>query len=289
MVVVFVVRGLGRRFFIGSSDFFKPDHFPREIDDFPSRSRLEELVQTYKKTLETDPENPRVLTALGMVYFGLGRDYAIEAVNVLEEAREAGSLDKRVFYYLGCLYRDLGLNPFAVKELEKFLKNVAHDREVELELAKTYWDLGDYAKSLKVYEKLLETSSVKKDPLVAQNLALVAIKLKDWDRAKALLEELHRRDKDSSPELTLYLAEILYKLDKCEEALPLYEEVALSPIDPEKEKTFLEGRLSCLLKASEPDSQKIIEVAQALLKADKKSKPAQSALKKYKAHGKRKP
>lgn len=271
-------------------DFLNPRFFPKDVRDYPKPSAIETAISRLKITLESEPDSPKVLVGLGVAYFGLGREHAVDALNALEKAKDSGALDKRVFYYLGRLYGNLGLTQFAAAEYEKFLRHEPKNAEVKLELAKHYYELGSFTKCAALYEELLDEAPRAMAGLIRENLVLVSFKLGDWEKTKVLTEDIRRRNKknEANAGLSFYLAQSLKNLDQCEEALPVYEEALTQPLEEENKLQALEGKLSCLMKAPDSHESQILETARALHAADRTSKMASAALKKYRSYGKKK-
>lgn len=262
-----------------SRDFSDPRFLPRSAADFPDRAAIEAILAETQKTLEAEPADLKALMRAGIAYFALGREHAVEAINRFEDARLYGATDPRIFYYLGRLYSLVGLPQFAVPEFERFLRHRAADSEVMLELGRLHYQLGNYAQSSGFYEKLLAN---RRDPMVIENLALVNLKLKDWEKARDLFEELRSDQKNYSPETSFFLAEAQRELGNCEEAVSLYDEAARIPLEPQKKVSLLEGKLVCLEKMEPAEPADIAGVAQELLQADPKNAAAKRVNAKFK-------
>ncbi|GEM_PF-4600041 len=273
--------------FLRPKDFLDSRYIPKEAGDFPGRASVELSIAGYKEALVEEPESPRLLTALGIAYYALGREYAVDAVNALESAKHAGALDARIFYYLGRLYSDLGLFPFASQEFEKFLRHYPGDKQGRLELAKLYYDLGSFHESAKIYEVLLGERWASKNTTVRENLVLAYFKLQDWDKVVALGTQLRGQNTEHSKELSFFLAEALRNLGRFDGALPLYEEALSAPIAKEQHLEALEGKLTCMLKLADQDPLGVKALAQELLKEDRNNTLAKTTLRKHKANAKK--
>ena len=265
-------------------------YFPRNIGQFPNREEIEKIFSRNQAALESNPADLTALMASGMAYYALGREHAVEAINRFETARDYGATDARLFYYLGHLYDLVGLRQFAIPEYERFLRHRPMDRQALLELAKIYFDLGNYASSAGLYERLGHTDGGKKrDPLVMENLALALLKLQDWEKARALLDDLRRDQRHYSKEMSFFMAEAFRGLGRCPEAFSFYDEALEMVLDAPKELAVLEAKLACLTIVPASDEAVIRGVAEKILKLDAKNSTARSALRKFKKSSRKGP
>ncbi|MBI4063811.1 MAG: tetratricopeptide repeat protein [Elusimicrobia bacterium] len=273
----------------GEHPFANPRFFPRRPAEFPSRQDIEAVISRGENAVEADPSDLRALVSAGIAYYGLGREHAAEAINRLEAARDYGLMDARIPYYLGRLYDMVGLKQYAVTEYQRFLRNRPDDQAATMELARLYFDLGNYQQSALLYEQLLERGGGKEksNPLIIENLALVSLKLQDWAKAKILLEELRQNPKHYSSESSFFLAEALRGLDNCAEALDYYREALGASLSNGKEIVVLEGQIECLNSIEPPDQEALRGAAQRLLDLDGKNKLAKNILKRYGKKGKK--
>ncbi|MBI2069395.1 MAG: tetratricopeptide repeat protein [Elusimicrobia bacterium] len=263
--------------------FADPGFFPRQTQEFPARGQIEKALAEAQKALETDPTDLAALAASGIAYYALGREHAVEALNRLEAARDYGSVDGRIPYYLAVLYDTVGLKPFAAGEYDRYLRNQPNDPVAILGAARVHFELEEYAQSAAFYERLLALKkSYRNDPVIIENLALASFKLKDWEKAKSLLEGLRGQNNHYSKDISYFLAESLRHLSRCPEALPYYDETLGVTLDASKETAVLEGKLTCLKSAPTPDLESIEATAQKLLDVDAKNKLAGGILKQMK-------
>jgi len=84
---------------------------PRRRVDFPSAPDLTTEISTAQERLKANPQDLSALVELGTLLFEKGKDSYVDAISDLEEARELGALDARVFYCLGIMYQEEGLYP----------------------------------------------------------------------------------------------------------------------------------------------------------------------------------
>ncbi|MDE2237988.1 MAG: tetratricopeptide repeat protein, partial [Elusimicrobia bacterium] len=147
--------------------------------EFPAPPRLDAAVSAAQDRLKINPNDLAALTELGMLHFQQGREHYPEAINELEEARDLGALDPRIFYCLGVMYQDVGLYHFAIEEYQRFLRHYPEDREVRLLEAKLLYQQQRYDEAVTEYERL--KFSNPKDSLVEENLGLSFLGAKNID------------------------------------------------------------------------------------------------------------
>src|SRR5581483_7669885 len=83
--------------------------FTRRKIDFPAPPKLDAAIAAAQERLKADPQDLPALVELGTLHFQKGKDSYPDAINELEEARDLGALDARVFYCLGVMYQEVGL------------------------------------------------------------------------------------------------------------------------------------------------------------------------------------
>src|SRR5262245_14659819 len=82
--------------------------FSRRKIDSPARPQLDAAIASATDRLKGNPQDISTLVELGTLHFEKGKDYYGDAINELEEARELGALDPRIFYCLGVMYQEVG-------------------------------------------------------------------------------------------------------------------------------------------------------------------------------------
>lgn len=171
----------------------------------PSK-RLDARIAVAQDKLQSDPQDIGALVELGVSLFEKGKEHYVEALAALEEARQLGALDPRIFYCLGVMYQDEGLFPFALEEYKKHLRHFPEDQEVRLLAGKLYYKLGLFDESVKEFERLKLTGS--DDPMVEENLGLALLSAKQPARAKASFEALQTAGGDFGRRAEYYLGQM---------------------------------------------------------------------------------
>lgn len=188
---------------------------------FPSPPDLGAQLAAAQERLKADPQDISALVERGTLLFQKGRgeagqDSYIEAIGDLEEARDLGALDPRIFYCLGVMYQDEGLAPFALTEYRRFLRHYPEDKEVRLLAAKLAFSLGLFAEAVNDYERL--RFSDPDDPLVAENLGLSLLAAKQAERAAAVFDRLRARGGNFGRRADCHLGQMALDSGRVQEA-----------------------------------------------------------------------
>lgn len=186
---------------------FRSQPIPRRPPEgAPPPPRLSARIASAQDKLKADPQDLAALVELGTALFEKGKDSYVEAIDALEQARELGALDPRLFYCLGVMYQEEGLFPFALTEYKRFLRHYPEDKEVRLLAAKLYYRMGLFPEAVKEYERLKFQSP--EDPLVEENLGLSLWGAKALDRAKGSFETLLARGGEHGRRASFYLGQL---------------------------------------------------------------------------------
>lgn len=162
--------------------------FPRKEMEHLPQAELVRRLEAATERLVANPQDMQALLDAGILHFQRGRSSYPDAINALEEARKLGVLDSRVFYYLGVMYQEEGLYPFAMTEYRRFLRHHPKDRETRLLLAKLLYQSGDYVQAAALYQGL--RADFPRDPLVQEHLALSLWALERREEAAELFRSL---------------------------------------------------------------------------------------------------
>ena len=108
-----------------------------------SAGDLEKELKSVNADIAQDAENPKLYLHKALLIYQTGPSGYIESIKNFEKARDLGSLDPRIFYYLGTLYQYEGLYDYSAKEYLRFLNNYPKDKEVRMLLGKLYFKNGD--------------------------------------------------------------------------------------------------------------------------------------------------
>jgi tetratricopeptide (TPR) repeat protein len=189
---------------------------PRRSANFPPPPQLNAQISSAQERLRANPQDISALVELGTLLFEKGKDSYVDAINDLEEARDLGALDPRIFYCLGIMYQEEGLYPFALTEYQRFLRHYPEDKEIRMLSAKLYYRMGLFQDAVGEYERL--KFSNPSDPLIEENLGLSLWGAKLMDRAAGSFGQLKTYGGDYGRRAEFYMGQIALEAGKYQEA-----------------------------------------------------------------------
>lgn len=249
---------------------------PRRRVDFPAPPQLNAQITSAQERLKANPQDISALVELGTLLFEKGKDSYVDAINDLEEARDLGALDPRVFYCLGIMYQEEGLYPFALTEYQRFLRHYPEDKEIRMLEAKLYYRMGMFPEAVGEYERLKFVSPT--DALVEENLGLSLWGAKLMDRAAGSFTLLKTYGGDFTRRAEFYLGQIAMEAGKFDEAAEHFGAVniAAGPLPGIPDERVFTGQAMALQKLNRFDEAKT--AWEQVLKITPKDPKAQSAL-----------
>jgi tetratricopeptide (TPR) repeat protein len=249
---------------------------PRRSVDFPAPPQLDSQISSAQDRLKVNPQDISALVELGTLLFEKGKDSYIDAINDLEEARDLGALDPRIFYCLGIMYQEEGLYPFALTEYQRFLRHYPEDKEIRMSAAKLDYHMGLFPEAVGEWERLKFMSPT--DPLVEENLGLSLWGAKLMDRALGSFDQLKTYGGDFGRRAEFYKGQIALEAGKYQDAADHFSQcgIASSPLPGLPEERVYTGLGMALQKLSRWDEAKT--AWEAVLKATPKDPKAQAAL-----------
>lgn len=147
----------------------------------PPMPNVENDIRQAQDRLKVDPHDIGALVKLGIINFEKGKDSYPDAINALEDARNMGAMDTRIFYCLGIMYQELGLYNFAIDEYRRYLRNHPGDKEIRMLEAKLLYQQGRFPEAVVEYERL--KFHYPNDGVVEENLGLSLWAAKQYRRA----------------------------------------------------------------------------------------------------------
>jgi tetratricopeptide (TPR) repeat protein len=213
---------------------------PRRRADVAPAPQIANRVAAAQERLKANPQDIAALVDLGTLLFEKGKPSYVEAIGALEEARDLGALDPRIFYCLGIMYQEEGLYPFALTEYKRFLRHYPEDKEVRMLTAKLYYRMGLFNDAVGEYERLKFQDPG--DPIVEENLGLSLWGAKLVDRAAGSFGALKSVGGEFARRADFYLGQIALEAGKTQEAYDhfvLVGEGELSGLEPERAPTGL--------------------------------------------------
>jgi tetratricopeptide (TPR) repeat protein len=254
----------------------RPKPMPRPRVEFPEPPGLNAQIASAQDRLKTNPQDISALVELGTLLFEKGQDSYIDAINDLEEARDLGALDPRIFYCLGIMYQEEGLYPFALTEYQRFLRHYPDDKEIRLLAAKLDYRMGLFPDAVGEYERLKFTNP--SDPLVEENLGLSLWGAKLMDRAQGSFDQLKTYGGDFGRRAEFYKGQIALENGSYQEAADHFAQVGIAagPLPGIPDERVYTGLGMALQKLSRWDDAQA--AWEAVLKAQPKDPKAQAAL-----------
>lgn len=204
--------------------------FTRRRIEFPALPQLNAAIAAAQERLRADPQDISSLVELGTLHFEKGKDSYPEAINELEEARELGALDPRIFYCLGIMYQEVGLYPFALEEYRRFLRHYPEDKEIRMLSAKLLYKQGRFSEAVSEYERL--KFHFPNDSLVEENLGLSLWGAKTVERAVDSFKRLLALGGDHARRAHFYLGQIASDNGEWSKGLEHLEHCKTAPGDP---------------------------------------------------------
>ncbi|OGR85042.1 MAG: hypothetical protein A3J74_07450 [Elusimicrobia bacterium RIFCSPHIGHO2_02_FULL_57_9] len=214
--------------------------FSRRKIDFPARPQLDAAISSAAERLKVNPQDISTLVEMGTLHFEKGKDFYADAINELEEARELGALDPRIFYCLGVMYQEVGLYSFALDEYRRFLRHYPDDKEIRMLAAKLLYRQGDYQQAVSEYERL--KFHFPNESLIEENLGLSlwgaaraadpkAADPKATDRAVESFNQLKTMGNEPAKRAEFYLGKIAYENSQYERAMEHFKKFELQEMD----------------------------------------------------------
>jgi tetratricopeptide (TPR) repeat protein len=213
---------------------------PRRHVDFPAPPQVATQISAAQERLKVNPQDIVALVELGTLKFEKGPDAYVEAISDLEEARDLGALDPRIFYCLGIMYQEEGLFPFALTEYKRFLRHYPEDKEVRMLMAKLYYKMGLFQEAVNEYDRLKFQDP--SDPMIEENLGVSLWGGKLVDRAVTSFVQLKTQGGDYSRRAEFYLGQIALEAGKNQEAYDHFIAAGAQPVpglDPQRFSTCL--------------------------------------------------
>ncbi len=262
--------------FCGLYFMLRAKPLPRRRVDFPAPPQLNAQISSAQERLKVNPQDISALVELGTLLFEKGKDSYVDAISDLEEARDLGALDPRIFYCLGIMYQEEGLYPFALTEYQRFLRHYPDDKEIRLLEAKLYYRMGLFPEAVGEYERLKFTNP--SDALVEENLGLSLWGAKQMDRAQASFDQLKTYGGDFARRAEFYKGQIALEAGKFQEAADSFAlcGIASAPLPGIPDERVYTGLGMALQKLGRYDEAKA--AWEAVLKATPKDLKAQAAL-----------
>lgn len=152
----------------------------------------EEAVTSYKKALEYDPENTKLLMTLGNVLQNQGK--IEEAIEYFELAVSYG--DEDVLPSVGAAYINMDCFEEAKTVLLRYAKKNPLDVKTNYYLSKCSYELGENEAAIMYVENALSAANGDFDDLLLYQAAVLYESAGQWDKALEFMEEYIERCPD---------------------------------------------------------------------------------------------
>lgn len=197
VVVVFVLLAGAAFFGVMYVVLQDAGSFSHSKIEFPPLPQVNAAIAAAQERLKVNPQDITTLVELGTLHFEKGKEFYPDAINELEEARELGALDPRIFYCLGIMYQEVGLYSFALEEYKRYLRHYPDDKETRMLEAKLLYRQKNYPEAVSEYERL--KFHYPNDILIEENLGLSLWAAKEVDRAVESFTQLESMGGGSGP------------------------------------------------------------------------------------------
>jgi tetratricopeptide (TPR) repeat protein len=167
------------------------DEYLEQGETLASEGLVEEALSRFEQALETAPENPEVIEAVGRALLNLGRleeaeasfldaleldpewvaprmglamvalsrDEPFKIVHHLERAIETDPGYPEAYVELGRYYGFMGEPALAKATFERWTNRVPEDADMLINAGLTLFDAADYAEALEFFEKAIEAAT----------------------------------------------------------------------------------------------------------------------------------
>lgn len=162
--------------------------------------QTEEAVSCYKKALEYDPENTKLLMALGNVL--QNQDKAEDAIEYFELAVSYG--DDDALPAVGAAYMNMDCYEEAMPVLLRYAKEHPLDVKNNYYLSKCSYELGDVQAALAYVENALVSANGEFDDLLLYQAAVLYEADGQWDKAYEYMGEYIERCPDDDKAMEEY-------------------------------------------------------------------------------------
>ena len=195
------------------------------IDRALKTGAYDEAQALLLEAVERSPQSPELLRVLGGVFFVTGQ--YLDSAIALKKAEALAPLDDRSRFTLAMSYVVMGRGAWARPELETLARADPRSPLYPYWLARLDYDGNQYAAAVNGFQRALQL-----DPGYVKaydNLGLALDALGRYDEAARSYEEavrLNRERQAHSPWPAMNLGILLTRLDRLEEAEPLFRESA---------------------------------------------------------------
>lgn len=210
---------------------FFADGVRRLLEVYSVLGDTQHFNETYTRYIASGRVTPNDLIRYTMARSFWRQGQHSRALSLLAEV-QSGNQFSRARYVAGAILAEQGDYPAALAEFQRVLDVpvlISADREINelarLAMARVYYEIGDYRRSVELYQSVPSSSAWFADELY--ELAWTFIKQEDWESARAQIATFLRSFPDHryAVQLRLIDAHLSMKLKQHDVARAAYEEV----------------------------------------------------------------
>lgn len=181
--------------------------------------RLDEAMNLLIDLKEQEEDDYRIFALLGELFLLEGLQEV--AIGYFEKALELEPDSEEIQYLIGKLYAEQGQNGLALEKWQE-LSGYEDDGQIVLERAHMAAKQGEFEQALELYEQAIELSN---SPEAYYGYGVTAYQMGKWQHAVKRLAKLIELDAEYVAAYPI-LAESLWKLERKEQALAVYQRIS---------------------------------------------------------------
>lgn len=197
--------------------FYSNSFFKIKNKNNISKKELEKIIIHAKEKLGENPTDITALVELGIAHFYSGEEFYMDAINEFEKAREFGSLEPLIPYYLAIMYEKVGLNKYAEKEYAKFLRNFPDNIEVRVKLGNLYFVEDKFQEAIEQFEYAY--SLKPHDTVILTNLLFAYKNVNAFEKSLEIFQKLTETTKAIPKKVYLAIAYIYFQTGNWNDAI----------------------------------------------------------------------
>lgn len=172
------------------------------------REDLNGAEHHFREAVALKPNDSKYLYNLGLVLLKKGQNE--EAIRYFQRAIETGSGDPKIYSYIAESFASMRMHDNAIASLERGLRVQPNDVDLMFQLAKMYYDRGQFNQSEDLYRKIIRSTNGDKNTEDA--LVNLGILLDEMERYSEAIEVLNKAvNLNSRNEEALFNLGVAYK------------------------------------------------------------------------------
>lgn len=151
-----------------AKDSNSSDSYIKVADSYFNMGKYQESLDTYKKALELNPNNPRVYYNLGYSYHKMGKNN--EAINTFKKAIDLGVTNEHIYNALGNCYYELNQYDEALNSYKQTLNYDSDNFAANSGIAECYLKLKNYDEALSYSQNSLRSAGTQDEKIFTNDL-----------------------------------------------------------------------------------------------------------------------